>query len=253
MTVYKRSNRIYYTPAQVTVLLNGYLVDDACAISYDVLDNWTPHFGHNDRLLRTYSMGQTIVQGELVVKFRYHGYLKRVITAITDQNSKLAGSPEQIAAMRKQQGVLTISNFVLQQDTEAVLSYLDAAGENGAASHKKAADFLKARFWGDSGSAAARDIMESEINGIDGGESQEDRDDRRAYQEYMRPSLARERHLRLRVVHGPETNVGKRAYAEVLEQVQFRGKSYKANIDVPDGERIVAEVYPFWARELRPV
>ena len=250
--IYQRSNQVYYTPAQVTVFLNSYLIDDACAISYDVMDNWLPLYGHNDRLFRNLAQGQTLVTGDLIIRFRYHGYLKRAITAVSDGMSKMAGNAEQITAMRKQSTVQTLSNAVLQSDSALVLNYLDAAGEASEDVYKRAADFLKARFWDQKGSAASRDILQSELYGV-GAESQEDRDDRRAYQEYMRPSMAREKNLRLRVVHGPDENAGKRAYAEVLEQVQFRGKSYKANIDVPEGERICVEVYPFLAADLRPI
>jgi hypothetical protein len=249
MSVYKRSNRIYYTPAQVTVFLNSYLIDDACAIAYDAIDNWLPMWGHNDRVYRTLAQGTTIVTGDLIVRFRYHGYLKRAITAVTDIMGNLAGSADQVPAMRKQQTVQTLSDAVLQQDSALLLNYLDAAGEAGEDSYKRASDFLKARFWGQE----VRDPMQAELGNAAGAESQETRDNRRAYTEYMRPSVVREKHLRLRVVHGPDENVGKRAFAEVLERVQFRGKSYKANIEVPEGEKIQVEVYPFFAADLRPV
>jgi len=251
--IYKRSNRLYYTPAQVTVYLNGYLVDDACAISYEVSDNWTPLWGHNDRLFRRVAEGQTMVMGSLLVRFRYHGYLKRAISAITDEKAKLAGNPDQVAAMRKQQSAQALSDAVLQMDSALVLNYLDAAAEDSEDTFKRASDFLKDRFWGESGAAEHRDVTDAEMNNATGAESQEARDARREYQDYMRPSVVRADGLRLRVVHGPDKNMGKRAFAEVLDRVQFRGKSYQANIEVPDGERICAEVYPFLARELKPI
>lgn len=252
-SISKRSRSVYYTAAQVAVYLNGYLIDDACSIAYDVVDSWQPLFGHSDRHFRTLTEGQTIVTGELSVIFRYHGYLKRVISAIQDAGASMAGTAEQIVALRRGQTAQPLSDAALQHDAAAVLNYLDASAESSKEVFDKAADFLKARFWGDAGPARSRDISSAEIQGNAGHESQENRDDRRKYQDYMRPSMAREKGLRLRIVHGSDENIGKRAFAESIEQIQFRGKSYRANIVVPQGETICTEVYPFIARDVKPI
>jgi len=251
--IYQRSKRTYFAPAQVTVYLNSYLVEDACLIEYDVKDAWHPHFGHNDKYFRGLSVGQTIVAGNLGIVYRYEGYLRRVIAKALENEGNLAHNIEEVAAMRKGTAQ-SLDDSVLQQDAAAVLNLLDSAAENSEKSYRAASDFLKWRFWEDEGTANGRSVTPREALGIRGPESDANYADRMKYQNYFRPSnLKTPAGISLKIVHGPEHNLPNPAFTRKIQDVQFTGQSYRANARVPDGNEAVMEIYPFLAKDVIPI
>ena len=243
MAIFTKRSEVFFTPAQVTLFLNGYLLEDACFIRYEVIDNWTPHYGYNDVNWRSVSTGQTIVSGELGIVFRFEGYLTRVIDLAQQMQSNY--SAESVAALR-QGSSRAISNELLQQGTVALINFLDdSANSLETKAFEKASAFLKSRFWeADVSRALSR-------NPYVGSASAESISEETARTNYFRPSTRRSpKNLNLRIVHGPDGNVAQPNYAREINLVQFRGQSYEADIRVPDGSSVITEVYPFIARDI---
>lgn len=80
------SDSPYFSPSQIGLFINGYLVDDACSIQWEVVDEKRPVWGYNDQDFRRMVKGRSLVQGYLEVNFRYHGYLTRVVKASEKPN-----------------------------------------------------------------------------------------------------------------------------------------------------------------------
>ena len=249
---FKSNPEIFYSPAQVTIYIGRYLIEDAVRVRYAVVDNWTPVYGYNSRLWDDLAMGQTLVQGDLAIVFREEGYLRRVVHKYQQAMEYLAQNPDQVAAMRKG-SARSVTDEMLQQDAATLLRYLDKAAEGSPRQWDLASEFLKSRFWPDAADAGAGDLSPTDIQGGQGSLSQEDLDKYARHQNRYRPSTLRRRGLSLRIVHGPDENVGRPQFARDLTNLQFTGQSYDANIEVPNGSRPVTEVYPFIAREVRPV
>ena len=241
---------IFYTPAQVSIYLNSYLVEDACFIRYEAIDNWTPHYGYNDIQFRDVSIGQTIVSGELGIVYRYEGYLTRIVAvAQALESSGLDGA----AFLLKHDSARNISDDLLQRSAAEILTMLDGSSENDQEAFDVAAQFLKERFWGkDAQKANVRSVSDSV-----GGSNVASTSDRAYTQErlnYYRPSIYKSpKNLKLRIVHGSEKNIGQPNYARQINGIQFRGQSYEADIRVPDGSTIITEVYPFIAKDIEPI
>ena len=249
---YKRAGGPYFTPAQVSLYLNNYLLDDACLIQYDVRDTRTPLWGYNDVLYRTVAVGQTVVQGRLSIKYRYEGYLMRVIQKARDRDAALPQDPSEISMMKRGSG-LGLSDEVLQSSTAAVLDYLDASAEAGdPGTYLRASDFLKSRFWDkqDVNSLGQADYARSMMGDIS-ADSQAEREERNRSEGYNRPWLAKP--VDLRILHGQDSNISKPAFNRLIKGVVFDQQTYVADIDVPGGERVCSEVYSFIARNVEPV
>lgn len=246
MAVYTKSAEVFFTPAQVALYMNGYLLEDACFIRYEVVDNWTPHYGYNDINHRTVSRGQTIVSGELGIVFRYEGYLTRVIDVA--QQIRSSYNAESVAALR-QGSSRSISDDLIQSEAAAVLDFLDSAADTDQKAFEKASAFLKDRFWGKGEST--KDTPEpNPYNSLDSAHTISEQ---LAAANYYRPSTRKEMTLNLRIVHGREENIAQPNYAREIKGVQFRGQSYEADIRVPDGSSVVTEVYPFMAKDVGPI
>lgn len=239
---------IHYTPAQATVYINGWLIEDACFIKYDVIDNWTPHYGYNDITYRDVSVGQTIVSGELGIVYRYEGYLTRIIDAALSLTEVY--DADSVAAMR-QGSARYVSDKLLQTSAAEILTWLDSCSEGDQKAFDKAAEFLKQRFWGakDLGARTAQDA----VGGVSAGDA-ESIFERREEMNYYRPSILKSpRNLDMRIAHGSENNIAQPKYSRIIKGVQFRGQTYEADIRVPDGSSIITEVYPFIAKDVTPI
>lgn len=70
---------IHFTPSQVRLLVNGYIVEEAHGIDYEVTDEKTPLYGFRDRNYADMAIGRTLVYGSLYVNFVYKGYLLQAI------------------------------------------------------------------------------------------------------------------------------------------------------------------------------
>jgi len=70
---------VHFTPSQVRLILNGYIIDEAHGIDYDIMDERTPLFGFRDRTFADISVGRTLVYGNLYINFVYKGYLLQAI------------------------------------------------------------------------------------------------------------------------------------------------------------------------------
>lgn len=252
-TFYKRSGETYFTPAQVSVFLGEYLLDEACLIQYDVMDRREPLWGYNDVQFRNIAVGQTIVRGRLGIRYRYEGYLMRVLQESHNREARMPTDPSEIAGMKRGSG-LGLSDEVLQSSADAVLDYLDASAEAGNGDYLRASDFLKSRFWdypGDLNDVRAHPNWARVMMGDVSHEDQAEREERTHTAGYHRPWLVTP--VDIRVMHGPDANVTKPAFNRLIKNVVFDQQSYIADIDVPGGERVCTEMYTFIARNVVPV
>lgn len=244
MVSYTKRTDVFFTPAQVACFINGYLLEDACFLRYDVIDNWTPHYGYNDTKWRSVSTGQTMVSGELGIVFRYEGYLTRLIDLAQEMAADY--NADSVAALR-QGSAHAVSDELLQQDTSVLINFLDdSASDTSQVAFEAASKFLKSRFWGAEEEAPwwAADPHTT----VKSAEAIKEMTD---VSNYHRPSTRKSpNNLNLRIVHGPEGNVAQPNYAREIKLVQFRGQSYEADIRVPDGSSVITEVYPFIARDV---
>jgi len=249
MVAYTKSSAIFFTPAQVALFLNGYLLEDACFIRYEVIDNWTPHYGYNDRNWRSVSTGQTIVSGELGIVFRYEGYLTRLVDLAQQYAANY--SADSVAALR-QGSSRDISDKLLQQDTATLINFLDdSAADTDTKAFEKASAFLKSRFWADEERFRIHDVGHNDVDPHKTADSSDRIAEQVDVTNYLRPSTRKSsNNLNLRIVHGPEGNVAQPNYAREIKLVQFRGQSYEADIRVPDGSSVITEVYPFIAKDI---
>lgn len=252
--IYRRGNEIFFSPAQVTVWLGEYLVEDACMIMVDTQDAWLPHYGYNDRNYRRLSPGQVMIGGRLAIRYRYEGYLTRVVEKMRSNGFNTAPTAEDIAALRKG-SARDVSDDTLKQDVDNVLDYLDRSAERGNMKlYSRVAHFLKGRFWRDGGQIGTSDMTLEQVMGNSASMDKNEYEREMEYYRYGRPSsLESPDDLEMSLVHGGDEHIGNPAYTRRFIGVQFVGRSYVANIDVPDGSSPVTEVYPFMARDERPL
>lgn len=110
----------YYSPSQVLLFVNGYYIDDAAAVSWNISDEKVPIYGYADQDFRTVVPGRSIVHGQLEIHFRYWGYLTNVITAA---QGRTAASVEEVARQLR-----TIQHHKNSQPLQEL--YRDYAGED---------------------------------------------------------------------------------------------------------------------------
>ena len=69
----------YPTPAQVSLFLEEVWVDDAYRVEFRKQNPKTPLYGYDEKYFSNVAEGQVIVSGNLVINYRYPGYLWNVI------------------------------------------------------------------------------------------------------------------------------------------------------------------------------
>lgn len=72
-------SNLYPTSSNVAVFLNGIHVDEAYQIQYKENSNKIPIYGYNDYRFSNIAYGRTLVQGILIVNFKFPGYLNAVL------------------------------------------------------------------------------------------------------------------------------------------------------------------------------
>jgi len=226
-------------------------------IQYEVSDQKAPVYGYNDRTWRRIAIGRTIVQGVLGIRFVYEGYLKRVLDRIRSDHGTVPKSSEEARLSGLENGQ-DISDDLLLQEADRVLGFLDDASRSsgGMRAYYRAAAFLKRRFSWD-GPTDYTEVSIDDITGAYlGADSKETEAEANDVRGYMRPSLyhgSGSDAINLRIVHGPDRNVGNPAFARDIVDVHFTGQSYVADIDLPGGERVCSELYPFIAKDVKPI
>lgn len=223
-----RAESAYPGPAQIRLYVDGYWIDDACAVQWQVQDTKVPKWGYNDRFFRSVALGTTIVQGMLSIQFRYIGYLANVI-------SKNARNREEAEALIQNAGAKTtagwISDKVLFGSKEEVADWAVLAAIDSK-SRDPVFNYLKGKFW----------------------DQQEDsKQDKPWYQKDTRERLTRAGSLPpfdIQIRYNP--NDSDVALQQVISAVYLTGESKVVEISHPDGSQPLREVYTFFAKDLTP-
>ena len=69
----------YPTPAQTTVFIGGYHIDDAYGVHFEVQHPRVPLYSYNQSEFSQVADGKILVTGTLMINFRYPGYLAEAI------------------------------------------------------------------------------------------------------------------------------------------------------------------------------
>jgi hypothetical protein len=83
----------YKTPAQTTVFIDEIWVDDAYYVSYELQNPRSPIFGYNQSHFGVVGDGHIIVTGQIIINFRYPGYLFAAIRDAQRRRMNLDSPP----------------------------------------------------------------------------------------------------------------------------------------------------------------
>ena len=220
-----RSTSPYPGPAQIRLYIDGYWIDDACAVQWQVQDTKIPKWGYNDRLFRAVALGTTLVQGMLSIQFRYVGYLNGVVAKLAKNRAQAEELIERVSAKEPVGGLP--ARFMLSSKEEIEAFAVEAA--KGPDQGTAVFEFLKNRFW-------------KSTPGAWGDEGQ-----------VIKNQLGRAGTLPpfdIQVRYNP--NSEDPALQQKILGVHLIGESKVVEIDHPDGSRPIREVYSFFAKDLTP-
>ena len=79
MTMTTHPAREYPSPAEVKIYIGQAWVDDAYRVDYSVSNNRVPLYDYTSPFFKTVAEGNHLVQGQLIINFRFPGYLKRAL------------------------------------------------------------------------------------------------------------------------------------------------------------------------------
>lgn len=78
-TEYQLFNSEYFTGADVSIMLDGILIEDVTALNVQMGQTVMPMFGHNSYTADAFVYGQRTVNGSLAINFKSVGYLNEVL------------------------------------------------------------------------------------------------------------------------------------------------------------------------------
>ncbi|MGF0347584.1 hypothetical protein ACQR3P_28500 [Rhodococcus sp. IEGM1300] len=78
-TEYQLFNSEYYSAADVSVMLDGILIDDVNSLAVQMSQEIMPLFGHNSYTADAFAYGQRSVRGAMSLNFKSVGYLNEVL------------------------------------------------------------------------------------------------------------------------------------------------------------------------------
>lgn len=224
----------YWSPAQIRLYVGGVWVDDAASIQYVVSDPKIPKYGYFDRTYRTVAHGQTIVQGELQINFRFNGYLRGVIQNVLKKRKDFdyLSSPDA--------GFRTVSaNFeeVLNMTVADQLTRLSAIAQSQSRARQNEFEKYKNQWWDRKPKypSVVRPKQEAQAE---------------FESAYERPSLLTEG-FDIMMVWGTDPDHPDPALTRYILDVNLMLESVQAEIEVPDGGRVIREVYRFLAKDVR--
>jgi hypothetical protein len=248
----------YFGPAQVKMFIRGVWVDDVCAVTYHVQDQKTPKFGYNDRRVRSWALGPTLVQGRLAINYRYNGYLARVIA------NNLKERYETDSDVQKRLKALANLPFTqAMTDSDSVLDLGVMAAESLDPRNREMIFGLLKQGWDQPSFFNKFDTIKKALalQQLQKGAMEVYNEHERAQAVAVRTweELAEQRPglftkgLDLAIMYGAEP-ADKIASdnIKVIQDLQITGESQAISIDVPDGSRAIREIYPFLAADIRP-
>lgn len=223
-------------------------IDDACAITYKVVDNKVPKFGYNDRKYRAVAMGTTIVQGRLSINFRYNGYLRSVIMDLVRKrrDTDLLSTTNR----RRKYTANNLNDEYLKYHATDVLEWASAvAASQDEDKRNSVFEFLKQRFWS---LPANQDPTAIDQAGGRPSDTPDQRSRSDELQALQRAGLIAPGFNIIMVFSDDPANYMDPALVKVIQDVHLVGEAVVANIEVPDGSRAIREVYDFFAKDVKP-
>jgi hypothetical protein len=247
----------YYAPAQVTLYTSqGYWLDDACGLVWDVEDPKYPVYGYNDERFRRVARGHTIAYGKIAITFREPGWLHRFLgMTASNKGNEISRQRDRTSRSRfdrsifKRAGVdTTYLNTSDPNDStktaaevllEKVLSDRNTLNQDLNA----VKEGLKSSFWDRRGRNPQEDPGAANPLRLTGVEQNDSR--HHVSKDYRRLNA----NLNIYVAYGPINETDSQHY--ILQDVHLTSKGQQISIETPaDGEPI-KEVYEFFCRDVQ--
>lgn len=88
------TQRFYPSPSTVTYFINDILIDDMFRVDFQRKVNYQPIWGYDSRKFDFIAKGKEIVTGNLIINYRYPGYLRAAIKAAEESNNAIRVAAE---------------------------------------------------------------------------------------------------------------------------------------------------------------
>jgi len=244
-----------FTPSQVTLLMEGYVVDEAHTINYEVSDDRTPIYGFRSETFDAMSFGRTLVYGTLDIHFIYKGYLMQAIaksaTASPSDVDDVGDRTDYTRFEKSQMLTLGLDPNKLF-DSEAKAAFLSKSAESfNIKEFDLRKDAIQDDIWGRSSDKENQTPVERKMKDKNYRErvfaamtaGGEDRFPQKAI--LARPSVLTTP-IRLSILYGKDHETP--LYTEHIEDVYFRGQTKVITASVQGSETPILERYQFIAR-----
>ena len=241
-----------FTPSQVTLLMEGYVVDEAHTINFEISDDRTPIYGFRSETFDAMSFGRTLVYGTLDIHFTYKGYLMQAIANAANMSPR--GDDSAIINWYEKSQMLTLGldpNKLF--DAEAKAAFLSKSAEDfNLTEFDIRRDALQDDVWKRANDKESRTPIERKAKDKNYRERlfsaiAEGNETRKLPQKAVlaRPSVLTIP-VRLSILYG--RNQESPLYVEHIEDVYFRGQTKVITASVQGSETPILERYQFIAR-----
>jgi len=123
----------YPTPAQVWLIADGVWLDDAYRVEYRSQYPVIPLYGYDEKEFTAVAKGRQLVTGNLVINFRYPGYLYAAINGRTE-------------AQIKNNKAMEIAQNLLTASVDDRIAILEDARQKGDDTEKRVIAMMKSLF-----------------------------------------------------------------------------------------------------------
>lgn len=100
----------YPSPAEIKIYINENWVDDAYRLDYTLSDSRTPLYDYTSTFFKGVAEGNTIIQGQLVINYRYPGYLYAAISQF--MNPAILPEPMKTRSLDGSRGTQASSDLI---------------------------------------------------------------------------------------------------------------------------------------------
>lgn len=122
------TQRFYPSPSTVTYFINDILIDDMFRVDFQRKVNYQPIWGYDSRKFDFIAKGKEIVTGNLIINYRYPGYLRAAIKAAGEANDATRIAAEREIENKQnsaiEQGFLQEIDSQILEDKSKILSNL---------------------------------------------------------------------------------------------------------------------------------
>jgi hypothetical protein len=239
----------YWGPAQIKLYTTqGTWIDDACAIQYRARDEKSPKWGYFDQRYRTAAQGQSLIQGQLSIEFRYWGYLNAAIARAVRRHKEIELLTKKPFVGKVRSG--EIPSHVLQYEPSVVLELLSEAAQSA---DKDMRDELFAKmqehFWDTEDVEARRKAALAKL-GTSDDSGVADLDEAEVAAAMVRPGQVPYGFDIMMIWGADHTTEVDPSLTAIIKDVNIIGESKAVEIGVPDGSRSIREVYTFFAKDI---